>query len=145
MVLQREAARAHIMYYCDNMPMSASLARGWVTGYGNELRAHAERRGYHACKNRNDEIDHQQWQSLRMGAVIDNQWHEQRLSLTLIIPHTGQVSRVFRRRSTRTSKCTGQIQIQIRLSCERLMLRHPSDQPPLPPALCRVSQVFTTY
>jgi hypothetical protein len=99
------------MYYCDNMHMSASLACGWVTGHGKELRAHAERR---VCKNSNDEIDHGQSQSSRTDAVEDNQWHEQRLSLNYLSP-TSPVSRVFRRRSTPTSKSTGQIQIQIRL------------------------------
>jgi hypothetical protein len=113
LVPQRKAAG------CPCIAIACICQRAWhVAGSPDMVTSCVPmRRGYHVCKNSNDEIDHRQSQSSRIGAVVDNQWHEQRLTLTLIIPTQVKCHehRVFRRRSTPTWKSTGQIQIQIRL------------------------------
>ena len=68
--------------------MPASLACGWDTGCGKELRAHAERKRLSyttiaiitKCTMGNCSLDE----------VHDNHWHEQRLTLTIaiVIPPT---------------------------------------------------------
>jgi hypothetical protein len=87
-----------------------------------------------------------------MGAVDGNQWHEQRLTLTYLcmhFPHRSSITTAFddvrhqHRNPLAKSKSESGIQgVHVRGFC--FVILGPASSCSLP-ALCRVSQVFTTY